>query len=178
MWQRKGRSPEEAPRPRPCCSPLLGKRITAVLRDPKKNNTTSTKTARNDVILSSELLLILDVLVNVRKVNPTWHHIQSAHFTGIEVNALGKHSPSVIIETDHEFRREIIIWQSLLLKPFPVFLPSVFSCIFNLTAAAYWRWQAFLKPAGLPPQIRSFITKRLFCKLVACVGKGRETTKK
>lgn len=121
-------------------------------------------------------------LVNVRKVNltccfPPRHHIQSAHFTGMEVNAPGKHSPSVIIEIDHEFRREIIIWESLLLKTFLVFLPSVFSCIFNLTAAAYWRWQAFLKPSGLPLRIRSFITKRLFCKVVICVGKGRETTK-
>lgn len=131
----------------------------------------------------SELLLILNVLANISKVNPTCcfprrHHIQSARFNGIEVNAPGKHSPSVIMETDHEFRREILIWQSLLPKPFLVFLPSVSSCIFNLTAAPYWRWQAFLKPACLLPRIGSFITKRRFYKLVTCVGKGRKTPKK
>lgn len=155
MWQRKGRSPEEAPRPRPYRSPLLGKRIrNRSSEGSKKTNTHKSTTAWNDVILSSELLLIQNVLVNISKVNPTCcfprrHHIQSARLTGIEANAPGKHSPSVIIEPDHEFRREIIIWQSLLLKPILVFLPSVSSCIFNLTAAPYWRWQAFLKPAGL-----------------------------
>lgn len=162
MWQRKGRSPEEAPRPR--LQPTAWEEDNCCSEGSKKQHK-DPKTAWNYVILSSELLLILDVLVNVSKVNPTCcfpqrHHIQSAHFTGIEVNALGKHSPSVIIETDHEFRREIIIWQSLLLKPFLVFLPSVFSCIFNLTAAAYWRWRTSLKPAGLPPQIRFFLSRR------------------
>lgn len=180
MWQRKGRSPE-ALRPRPYCRPLLGKRIELLFWwIPKETTQRAPKTAWNDVIFSSELLLILDVWLNVSKVNPTYcfspHHIQSAHFAGIEVNAPGKRSPSWITETDHEFSREILNWQSLFLIPsIPSLSALVFSCIFNLTAAAYWRWQALNWLVCL--RIRSFITKRLFCKLVACVAKGRKTTK-
>lgn len=116
-----------------------------------KNQTESTRTVWNDVVSCPQLLLILDFLVNVRKVTstcyfPTGHHIQSVYFPKIEVNSPGKHCTSVIIETDLEFTRQIII----------IILPPIFPCIFNLMAAAHGGWQAFPKRAVLHPQICSF----------------------
>lgn len=116
----------------------LHKSITTFLRHPKTKRRAQ-KQLGMMFFLCTELLLTLDFPINARKVTPTCcfptgHPIQSAHFPEIEVNALGKPSPSVIIETDLEFRRQIIIWHSLLPKT------SLSSCRpFSLAFLIWWQ---------------------------------------
>lgn len=76
----------------------------------------------------------------------------------------GKHSPSVIIETDLEFRRQIIIWHSLLPKT------SLSSCPPSSLAFLIW-WQRLMEGDRL--SLNGVFCPRRFAlslrKPVACV---------
>lgn len=180
MWQKKGRAPEEAPGPRPYCSPLLGKRRTPFLSYPK----TKTKEHKNSLewryfifrlgtdtrcsgqCQESQSHLLFSPV--------TSHSISPLHWNRVECS--GEAFPF----SNNRNRPWIQKGNYNLTVSSSENIPCLFALrllLYNLTAVAYWRWQDFLKTAGSLPWIPSFITKRLFCKLVPCVGKGRKTTK-
>lgn len=174
MWQRKGRSPEEGRRPYLNCSLLLQKSITTVLRH-SKTKRRPLKLACNAVILCPELLLILCS----GKHQKSQSHLSFSHRESHWVVPLpwnwGEHSGETFPFSDNRNRPWIQKANYNLTvsssQNIFVFLPSIFSCIFNLVAAAHWRWQAFFKQAVSPQWIHSF------CKLDACVKKGWKTAK-
>lgn len=155
MWQRKGRSPEEARRPRLCCR--RAKRLFWGIQKPNGGHENSLEwcwfTSR--------------VITDTRfsdKCQKSHAHLLFSHRTSHSIGPLpwnwGERSGETFSFSNNRNRPWIQKANPNLTlsssQNIFVFLPSIFPCIFNLMAAADGGWQAFPKRALLPPRICSF----------------------